>query len=185
MDIRLPNISGKTEWEQLSEMRSYLFYLANALSFALSEKGTATESTAQSAGIPSGIEAQNLFNSIKGLIVKSDAVYESFAERFEEDHAAVFTETDWMALALSDAEAEGYCRYRKKGDRVYVEFACSASAETVSVLPEGVRPDRECVFVCAGNEGFFRASVSMEGVISVSGDGTEGTVFGRTAYFIQ
>ena len=182
MDIRLPSISGRTEREQLDEIKRYLYYLADTLSFALSGKMTDAERIPQSVGIPSGIEAQNLFHAIKGLIIHSDAIYHEFVSRYESE-----AESTWQTLGLSSPAEGAYCRFRTCRHRVYIEFACPADAEVFTVnaeaLPDGYRPDRETVFVCACDTGYARASVNTDGAVVVAGG--EGTVYGNISYFYE
>lgn len=42
-DIRMPNISGKTEREQIAQVTNYLFYLAQELNWALQTLSRASE----------------------------------------------------------------------------------------------------------------------------------------------
>lgn len=180
MDLRLPNITGRTEREQLDEIRSYLYYLANALSFSLSDTNTADTSQKEHTGIPSGMEAQNLFNAIKGLIIRSDAIYHEFVSRYESEASE-----PWQTVGVA-ASGEGcYCRYRVFQNRIYIEFLCHANEETVIVNADAIPylPDREIVFVCADDAGFSRASLNTDGFITVYG-GT-GAVYGRVSYFTE
>lgn len=99
IDIRLPNITGTTEKEQLQQVKSYLYQFAEQLKWAFNtlETGGSHESgrdtivlsnTAETA-----IESENNFNSIKSLIIKSadivDAYYEEINKRLEGEYLAI------------------------------------------------------------------------------------------------
>ena len=180
MNIRLPNITGRTEREQLDEIRSYLYYLANTLSFSLSDTNTTDTFQKEHTGIPSGMEAQNLFNAIKGLIIRSDAIYQEFVSRYESGLI-----DEWTTLGTVSSEDGCYCRSRLFQNRVYIEFLCYANEDMVTVNADVIPylPDREIVFVCADDAGFSRASVNTDGFITVYG-GT-GAVYGSVSYFTE
>jgi hypothetical protein len=93
LDLRLPNITGATEREQLVQIKSYLYQLASQLQWALNTMDTSTSSNkvvvhqvSQNAIAQAGQEdAESTFNSIKALIIKSadivDAYYEEVDKR--------------------------------------------------------------------------------------------------------
>lgn len=97
IDIRLPNITGSTEREQLVQVKSYLHQLAEQLQWALQNVDTnnntsvvmpTARSLVPSSGNASGeINAQATFASIKSLIIKSaeivDAYYDEINARLE------------------------------------------------------------------------------------------------------
>lgn len=91
-EFRYPNITGATEREQLSQVKSYLYQLVEQLQFAL----TTVESSAVSAYVPQKPTASSLetpenavvtFASIKALIIKSadivNAYYDEINTRLE------------------------------------------------------------------------------------------------------
>lgn len=95
VDIRLPKITGATEREQLSQVKSYLYQLAEQLQFALNNIDTATPqgyvqtpqaSTQTSQGyaitprIVEPVDAHTTFNAVKGLIIKSADIIEAYYE---------------------------------------------------------------------------------------------------------
>lgn len=106
IDIRLPQISGATEKEQLQQVKSYLFQLASQLQWALQNVDTVNISTASTTPQsqitnPYGVStigsqgdgnAYATFNSIKALIIKSaeivDAYYQEINRRLESEYAA-------------------------------------------------------------------------------------------------
>ena len=86
IDIRLPNITGKTDSEQLAQIKSYLYQFAGQLQWALSsvEAGstnTATQNVAVS-GEKKKDPASN-FNELKGLIIKSADIVNAYYEKID------------------------------------------------------------------------------------------------------
>lgn len=101
VDIRLPNIDGKTDREQLRQIRSYLYQTAQQLQYALGNisayQGQTAEAIQKAYGggtAPSKGSAAT-FNSIKSLIIKSadivDAYYEEINNRLESVYVAQST----------------------------------------------------------------------------------------------
>ena len=101
IEIRLPNITGLTEREQLSQIKSYLMQLAQQLQWALdtvsssSGQNTAVQqvsSRVDASALPSGVAAQTTFNALKPLIIKSadivNAYYEEINRRLDGEYVA-------------------------------------------------------------------------------------------------
>ena len=97
IDIRLPNITAKTEKEQLEQIKSYLFQFAQQLNWALSnidskadEAKTKVEATTQQKDAVE--QAQATFSEVKSLIIKSadivNAYYEEISHRLDGDYVA-------------------------------------------------------------------------------------------------
>ncbi len=100
VEIRLPNITAPTADGQMQQMKSYMYQLVQQLNWALhtAESGT-TESTggsnvvaASTTAATSQENAQDTFNSIKSLIIKSadivNAYYDIMQERFSGEYVA-------------------------------------------------------------------------------------------------
>lgn len=94
IDIRMPNITGTTDREKLSQMQSYLYQLVEQLQWALQNVDTtnaAVVSPVPKSLLPTGItttpDPQSTFNSIKALIIKSadivEAYYQEVSRRLE------------------------------------------------------------------------------------------------------
>lgn len=90
--IRYPNIVGKTEAQQLEQMRSYLHQLADELNFQLDKGGSGNTGYYQSAvqRVVKPLKndgAISNFNDIKALIIKSadiiNAYYDEINHRLE------------------------------------------------------------------------------------------------------
>lgn len=84
INIRQPKISKGTDSEKLSQVESYLFQLVEQLNFALNSIDTSSMSSSgyivQTPRVVSSSppSAEATFNAVKGLIVKSADIVESF-----------------------------------------------------------------------------------------------------------
>lgn len=110
IDIRLPNITGQTEREQLAQIKSYLYQTAQQLQWALSNLDPATggvvvttqtgkTGSSEAAG-DTGQSPTASFNAIKSLIIKSadivDAYYQEINRRLSGQYVA---ESDFGTFA--------------------------------------------------------------------------------------
>ena len=84
-EIRLPSITGASDHERLEQTRRYLYGLAEQLNFALNNMEKSSDEKVQliknqmSAPITEE-EAQNNFNSVKALIIKSADIVSAYSE---------------------------------------------------------------------------------------------------------
>lgn len=102
IQIRLPNITGSSEKEQLLQLKSYLYQLSEELQWAFDNINTSGDSgngyaanqaprvfTTSPAG---GVNAEATFSAIKSLIIKSsdivNAYYEEINKRLEGAYVA-------------------------------------------------------------------------------------------------
>lgn len=123
IEIRLPNITGLTEREQLSQVKSYLIQLAQQLQWALNNVSSSSEqnsvqqvsSKADASALPSGVAAQTTFNALKPLIIKSadivNAYYEEINRRLEGEYVAksdfgIFQESTSQQINETSTEVE-------------------------------------------------------------------------------
>ena len=93
IDLRYPNITGKTEREQLAQLKSYMHQLVGQLQWAFNtidtpNSGNVVISTPKSTVSKlSTLDEQATFDSVKALIIKSadivDAYYEEISRRLE------------------------------------------------------------------------------------------------------
>lgn len=88
INIRFPNITGKSEAEQLTQVKSYLHQLAEQLNWALStiEAGTSnanatTDAVTQADGPGKAQENEVSFYELKSLIIKSADIVNSYSEQ--------------------------------------------------------------------------------------------------------
>lgn len=99
INLRFPNITGTSEREQLSQMRSYLHQLVEELQWALNNVseggGVYTPSTGSGASnsTPISLTGKTAFEAIKPLIIKSadivQAYYNSISTKLEGQYVAV------------------------------------------------------------------------------------------------
>ena len=96
MNIRYPNITGKSEQERLIQVQSYLYQLVEQLNWAFSSMGTGStegSSTVQGAvGKSSEPGDAASFNEIKALVIKSadtvSAYYEKITKKIQREYVA-------------------------------------------------------------------------------------------------
>lgn len=99
IDIRMPNITGATEREQLAQIRSYLYQFVPQLQWALNaletlpSSGVVTQQVVGKGAAAPAASAEPTFNSIKALIIKSadivDAYYEEINRRMYSEYKAL------------------------------------------------------------------------------------------------
>lgn len=90
LDLRMPNITGTTEREQLAQVKSYLLQLVPQLQWALSTLetssavNTVTTHTSQNVVIEKKEkDAETTFNELKALIIKSADIVDAYYEEIE------------------------------------------------------------------------------------------------------
>lgn len=85
-DLRYPNITGKTETEQLGQVRSYLHQLVDQLNWALNTVeayqggNTSAPVVYKQSENATPQDAESTFNSIKALIIKSADIVKAYEE---------------------------------------------------------------------------------------------------------
>lgn len=109
-DIRLPNINSPTPEGQIAQIKSYLYQLTDQLKYAADsiEKqsvSAAINSVQQSASSgDTAQEAQNTFNSIKSLIIKSADIVEAYYEEINKRLEGIYVaESDFGVYAEQTA----------------------------------------------------------------------------------
>ncbi len=91
IDIRLPNITAQTESGQIAQMRSYLYQFAEQLKWALNtietnpngENVVLKDTVGNVLAKTEEAKAQETFNSIKDLIIKSADIVEAYSEEID------------------------------------------------------------------------------------------------------
>lgn len=91
IDIRMPNITAPDSAGQVAQMRSYLYQFAEQLQWALNtmEKGIGAEAVELKNAVGEVVEkteeakAQDTFNSIKDLIIKSADIVEAYYDQID------------------------------------------------------------------------------------------------------
>lgn len=100
MNIRLPNITAQTDAGKLEQMRSYMYQLVDQLNWALgtldSAQSAQTEQTLVVDESISEEEAQDTFNSIKALIIKSADIVKAYEQTITENfNGKYFADSDF------------------------------------------------------------------------------------------
>ena len=88
VDIRLPNITGRTETEQLTQIKSYLYQFAEQLQWALKTVeggGNGSNVLYQSTSAIPAVKdtAASNFSELKALIIKSADIVEAYYEKID------------------------------------------------------------------------------------------------------
>lgn len=102
ININLPKITATNPTEQIRQMQSYLFQMTEQLNWALSTIETSVNNVASSAvefeqkEEISEKEAEDTFNSIKALIIKSADIVHAYEETIMEDfNGRYFADSDF------------------------------------------------------------------------------------------
>ena len=155
IDLRLPNITGATEREQLQQIKSYLHQTVEQLNWALNNIDTQSNTavvapTARSlAPAPSGSVSQSdpqaTFSSIKSLIIKSaeivDAYYDEINAKLEglyvakSDFGTFVEETEANFEATSQGITQTYTSIQTLESAVGgIDTTVQTLGETVTLL---------------------------------------------------
>lgn len=122
IDLRLPNIQGKTEAEQMAQMKSYLYQLVEQLNWALNtvesvQAGNASAPVVYQQGEPAtAADAESTFNSIKALIIKSADIVKAYEETiFTDFNGKYFAESDFGTyLEETNKKVDDNSKYTKE-----------------------------------------------------------------------
>lgn len=102
IDLRLPNITGKTEAEQIGQLKSYLYQLVEQLNWGLNTVeayqggNTSAPVVYKQSESATPQEAEDTFNSIKALIIKSADIVKAYETTiFSDFNGKYFAESDF------------------------------------------------------------------------------------------
>jgi hypothetical protein len=102
IDIRFPNITAPTAEGQMAQMQSYMHQLVQQLNWALNTIGDAQSGNTSNVVVNnsgneiSPKEAEDTFNSIKALIIKSADIVKAYEETIKKDfNGEYFAESDF------------------------------------------------------------------------------------------
>lgn len=133
IDIRLPNITAPTEAGKLQQMQSYMYQLVEQLNWALNTVQTAQEGSTsavvyQQKQPATPQEAEDTFNSIKALIIKSADIVKAYEETIltnfngtyfaDSDFGTYLEETNKKVAENSKGVTETYTRVESIDSRV-------------------------------------------------------------------
>ena len=114
-EIRLPNINGATEKEQLAQMKTYLYQLTGQLNFALksventsSQSGNSTlpSSKNTSQGNTEQENKEQTFRELKNLIIKSADIVNAYYEIIEQRLSGEFVAQSDFGTFKEKTEAD-------------------------------------------------------------------------------
>lgn len=123
IDIRLPNITGKTEAEQLGQIKSYLHQLVEQLNLGLNavesyqSGNTSAPVVYKQSENATPQDAVDTFNSIKSLIIKSADIVKAYEETiFKDFNGKYFAESDFGTYleetkAVTEENSKGVTDY--------------------------------------------------------------------------
>lgn len=130
-NIRYPNITGSSEKEQLSQIKSYLYQLVEHLNYLLPTIGTGDGEQTQQSATPSTVEVQGSnvsYYDLRSLIIRDleqlQQAVDSGKFDGEDGHTPVkgvdyFTEEDISAVTREVAEKISFILDEKTGYLYY------------------------------------------------------------------
>lgn len=102
IDIRFPNITAKDSVGQMAQMQSYMHQLVQQLNWALNTIGEAQNGNTSNVVVNNSSneiapnEAEDTFNSIKALIIKSADIVKAYEETIKADfNGEYFADSDF------------------------------------------------------------------------------------------
>ena len=142
IDLRFPNINAPTAEGQIAQMQSYMHQLVQQLNWALNtvgevEKGNTSNVAINNSGKDiSPKEAEDTFNSIKALIIKSADIVKAYEETIMTDfNGTYFADSDFGTyLEQTSRSIEENSKYTNE---VYTNV--QTITDKVNVLEEDTR----------------------------------------------
>lgn len=118
-DLRLPNITGPTDRERLTQIQSYLFQMVEQLNWASQSLDTSNAEVVPSTPrshipsvggaygvMPAGDDPQSTFTSIKSLIIKSAEIVEAYYQEINRRLESVYVaQSDFGDFAQRTAQS--------------------------------------------------------------------------------
>ena len=193
MDLRLPNITAKTEREQIEQIKSYLYQFVSQLQWILESMGQGEGSA--------GADVRSIASALKPLMIEAsdivNAYYEQMKPGLKRDFATrkEFSEEKEKVSSLEKRIEDGEKVTGRLGDFFYVpirvsgtEFHIITSAGEQSVFIFGggiygnvyVSSDGTAAF--SGSEGVSSVSIA-DGKITVVLSAAADTVFSAFSAF--
>ncbi|MGM9605294.1 MAG: hypothetical protein ACI3XG_09530 [Faecousia sp.] len=136
VEIRLPELSGGTEAEQLRRIQSYLYTLAQQLQFAFDTVSREqTAASAQGAGTAEKAETTVNFAAIKALIIKSADLTQHFQQEVEKYLTGLYVAQSQFGIFRQETEQ----RITANSQKIEQKFANLQQLEsTVAELQSAV-----------------------------------------------
>lgn len=154
IDIRLPNINGSTEKEQLQQVKSYLYQFAEQLKWALNaleKSGSGTNSGNitynGSAVTQSSVDSEKTFSSIKSLIIKSadivNSYYDEIDRRLEGRYMAQSDFGTYLQKTIQEVEETSTATTQRFENLQEILAAIHQQTETSAYIRTGLLADNE------------------------------------------
>lgn len=112
-DLRLPNITGVTEREQLSQIKSYLYQFAQQLQWALSTIDTSSVSNQVASQSPQKVivqakeqSAEVSFNALKSLIIKSADIVNAYYDEISDRLSGLYVASSDFGTYIEETDAK-------------------------------------------------------------------------------
>lgn len=112
-DLRLPNITGVTEREQLSQIKSYLYQFAQQLQWALSTIDTSSISNQAASQSPQKVivqakeqSAEVSFNALKSLIIKSADIVNAYYDEISDRLSGLYVASSDFGTYIEETDAK-------------------------------------------------------------------------------
>lgn len=176
MNIRYPNISNASPAEQMVQVKSYLHQLADQLNWALNTVNSAQEGSTSAPVVyqhrapATAQEAEDTFNSIKALIIKSADIVKAY-------ETTIFSDFNSKYFAESD-----FGTYIRETNRKVEENSIDVketftSIEKITTDMEGVKEYIETT------EGYIKRGILADGSIGIEVGETTDEGYHRYAQF--
>ncbi len=81
IEIRLPNITGYTEKEQLAQIKSYLYQFAQQMQFALDSLEASSGASVGGNNAALSTDALTAFNALKPFIIRSNDIVNAYCDK--------------------------------------------------------------------------------------------------------
>lgn len=102
IELRLPELSGGTEAEQLQQLKSYLTMLTQQLQFAF-DSAAEQQTAARTAGTAEAVRQEN-FSAIKSLIIRSAELTERLGDQIEKRLAGKYVAQSQFGTFIQETE---------------------------------------------------------------------------------
>lgn len=185
IDIRFPNINGQTAEEQMAQMQSYIHQLVEQLNWAFNTVSNAQNGDTSNIAIEkpreeiSPEEAEDTFNSIKALIIKSADIVKAYEDKMVETFNGNYVAQSDFGTYLRDT------KLIIESDSVGIEELYE-SHQKISGTVDGIHDDIQNTnaYIKRGLLGYHeRLKKNVYGIAVGQTDDNE--VFNRYAWFIS
>lgn len=190
IDIRLPKIDGQTTEQQMAQTKSYLHQLAEQLNWALNTIGDAQAGNTsavvwadRSESEPeTDIDAENTFNAIKALIIKSADIVHAYEDTILTDFNGIyFAESDFGTfIETTKKTVEENSKYTNEVYTNVQKITNTEKTGTLDTLAEDVRTTN--AYIKRGLLGYDKKTGDSVYGIAV-GETDENGVYKQYAWF--